>query len=429
MFRRIFSRDARGFEVPIALFAFNRPDVTRRMFEAIARARPNRLFLIADGPRTDRPGEAEACAEVRQIISAVNWTCDVATNFSPRNMGCGLRMSSGIDWVFKNVDEAILIEDDCVPTPQFFEFCRSMLERYRHDTRIGMISGTNCMSHRADFPGSYFFSRYPQIWGWATWRRSWAFYDHSMTKLEVAKEKRLIESVTEDESLARFWYSVFENVQSGRIDTWDYQLFFASFCNSWLNIIPSKNLVTNIGDGLHATHRKDDSEFTNLPLAKLALPWEQPEFLVRCKKHDEFYERHFHFFAGPARTSWRAISGLGHPEGPFPEYSMDSTIARWMDNRRAEIAVWSEHFAEYELTIYFRNPFCKKQVSVGEASFEIEQADIARKLCIRVPIKAESGWNNFQIAIDALTPDPAGNRQLGIMIEDVRIGPMQQKKA
>jgi hypothetical protein len=295
----IVSPIAGSFEVPVALFVFNRPEVTRQIFDVVARMRPCRLFLIADGPRTDRPGEAEACAEVRRIVTALDWPCEVATNFSPSNMGCGRRMSSGIDWVFKNVDDAVLIEDDCLPSPQFFDFCRAMLERYRHDMRIGTVAGTNCMTRHAHFPGSYFFSRCPHVWGWAAWRRSWALYDYGMAKLAAAREARLLEAVMGHHDLARFWYDIFDNVQSGRVDTWDYQLFFTSFCNSWLNIIPAANLVSNIGHGPDATHCREPSEFANLPLGELALPLQHPDFMVRCQKHDEFDERHFLGFAPP----------------------------------------------------------------------------------------------------------------------------------
>jgi hypothetical protein len=416
------SDGSQNVEVPVALFVFNRPDVTRRVFEAVKRARPRHLYLVADGPRSDRPGETEACAEVRRIITAVDWPCEVSINFSPKNMGCRLRMSSGIDWVFKNVDEAILIEDDCVPSPQFFDFCRCMLERYRRDTRIGMVSGTNCMSHRADFPGSYFFSRYPHIWGWATWRRSWVLYDQNMYKLEAAKNTRLIENITGDDSLARFWYSIFEKVRSGEIDTWDYQLFFTSFCNSWLNVIPSKNLVTNIGDGPHATHRKDDSEFTALATATMDSPFRDPAFFVRCKEHDEFYERHFHFFSGAPRTHWTSSSGFGHPEGPFPEFSLDTAV-QWIESRTARFSVWCEHFAEYDLSLYFRNPFCKNRISIAGATCDVDQAEIEKRISVSIPVKAKCGWNNFEITLDVLTKDNAGNRQLGILIEDVRLGP------
>ncbi len=295
--------DAQGFDVPVALFAFNRPGLTQRVFDAIAQMRPRRLFLVADGPRADRPGEAELCAEVRRIMTAVDWPCEVATNFSPHNLGCGRRMSSGIDWLFGEVEAAILLEDDCLPGPDFFEFSRAMLDRYAADTRIGVISGTNYTTRWARVPGSYFFSRYTHIWGWASWRRSWALYDFSLSKLEAARQAKLLETVLEHEALARFWYDIFDRVAERRIDTWDYQLCFAGFANSWLNIIPTANLISNIGVGADATHTTDENSFANMPIEPLPQPLTHPAFITRCGLNDELTERHAYGFTPPAPVS------------------------------------------------------------------------------------------------------------------------------
>lgn len=283
---------ANGFDAPIALFVFNRPEMTRQIFNSVAKMRPRRLFLIADGPRRDRPGEAELCAEVRRIVSAVDWPCEVERNLSAANLGCGARMSSGIDWVFKSVDAAILLEDDCLPSPDFFAFCGAMLERYRHNTRIGTITGSNLMTPYMHFPDSYHFSRYPCIWGWATWRRSWALYDFAMTKLAAAQEARIVESFLGDDRVARFWYDAFDGVKDGKVDTWDYQLCFASFSNSWLNIVPSANLISNIGFGPNATHTTSPSALANVPRGCLAAPFKGPDFIVPCQDFDRLLERH-----------------------------------------------------------------------------------------------------------------------------------------
>jgi hypothetical protein len=292
-----------SFEVPVALFGFNRPEVTRRVFASIAAMRPRRLFLIADGPRADRPQEEAACAEVRKIMTAVDWPCEVATNFSKHNLGCGRRMSSGINWLFDNVDAAILLEDDCLPGVSFFDFCRSMLERYANDTRIGVISGTNYTNRWAQLPPSYYFSRYTHVWGWATWRRSWALYDFDLTELGAARASRVLETVLEHEALARFWYEIFDRVKSGAVDTWDYQLCFTGFVNSWLNIIPSTNLISNIGIGPEATHTTSSNGFENLPIGTLQLPLQHPQFKIRCRLNDDLTERHAYGFLAEAHKA------------------------------------------------------------------------------------------------------------------------------
>jgi hypothetical protein len=293
--------------VPVAFFGFNRPAVTRQVFNAIAASRPRRLFVIADGPRSDHPEDEAACAEVRRIMTSVDWPCEVATNFSARNLGCGRRMSSGIDWVFSHVEAAILLEDDCLPGADFFEFSRAMLDRYANDTRIGMICGTNCTTRWARFPGSYFFSRYLHLWGWATWRRSWELYDFHMTKLAASREAKVLETVLGYEECAHFWYEVLDQVRAGVIDTWDYQVFFAGLTNSWLNIIPTANLVSNIGYGPGATHTINPNGLENLPIEPLRLPLEHPEFITRCRINDDLAERYAYGFVAPAARGPEAL--------------------------------------------------------------------------------------------------------------------------
>jgi len=282
---------AAAFDVPVAIFAFNRPKLTRRVFDAVAERRPKRLFLVADGPRPDRSEDNVPCEEVRKILMDVSWPCEVATNFSDRNLGCGRRISSGINWLFKHVDAAILIEDDCLPAPSFFDFCSTVLSRFANDSRIGLVSGSNFTWRHFQPSASYYFSRYTHIWGWATWRRSWAHYDFGLRSLSLAREHRLLEEVFDDPQLADFWYTIFEAVKSGRIDTWDYQLFYASVINSWLNVIPAVNLVTNIGIGPDATHTKSSTGIDSQAPGDLQFPLRHPDFMTRCRTADEITER------------------------------------------------------------------------------------------------------------------------------------------
>lgn len=251
---------------PIAFIIFNRPDTTERVFAEIAKARPTKLLVIGDGPRLTKEGEAEKVSAARAIIKRVDWDCEVLTNFSDVNLGCKKRVSSGIDWVFEQVDEAIILEDDCLPDPTFFRFCQEMLERYRHDQRIGMISGDNFQFGRRHGNDSYYFSKYVHIWGWATWRDRWTgSYDVSLKKwLRVRDEGRLADMVG-DAHEAAYWGKIFERVYLGEIDTWDYQWVFSNWIEGRLNILPAMNLVSNIGFGENATHTTGASKLANLP--------------------------------------------------------------------------------------------------------------------------------------------------------------------
>ncbi len=163
---------------PVALVVFNRPDVTRLVVEAVRQAKPPILLVVADGPR--RPDEVARCDEVRAIVlDAVDWECDVRTNFADANLGCRRRVSSGLDWVFDEVPEAIVLEDDCLPVPSFFTYCDALLDRYRDDERVMHIGGMQ-LSPTGRCSASYRFSRFTHVWGWATWRRAWQHYDVAM---------------------------------------------------------------------------------------------------------------------------------------------------------------------------------------------------------------------------------------------------------
>lgn len=182
---------------PVAFFIFNRPVLTEIVFEAIAKAKPKKLLVVADGPRFAE--EEEKCQKARAaVIDKINWECEVLTNFSDRNQGCKYRVSSGLDWVFSEVEEAIILEDDCLPAPSFFRFCETLLARYRDDERVMTISGDNFQLGNSRTEYSYYFSKYTHIWGWASWRRAWQHYDVDMKSWTDDKKLDIIYSVCED---------------------------------------------------------------------------------------------------------------------------------------------------------------------------------------------------------------------------------------
>jgi hypothetical protein len=256
---------------PIAFLIFNRPDLTEIVFQAIRRAKPRQLFVIADGPRnTD---EEKLCAESKAIIDQVDWDCEVIKNYSDVNLGCRDRVSSGIDWVFSQVEEAIILEDDCLPSDSFFDFCEAMLDCYRDDRRIMMISGDNFQVYREQLPAShtysYYYSKYVHVWGWATWRRAWEFYDVNMSSWSFFKDENLPQSLSSDPVEVLFWQDIFERVSAGEIDTWDYQWVYACFHQNSMSIMPTVNLISNIGFRPDATHTLGDSPWSNLPAEEL----------------------------------------------------------------------------------------------------------------------------------------------------------------
>jgi hypothetical protein len=258
---------------PVALFAFNRPELTARVFAAIRAARPSRLFLVCDGPRADRPGEAERCAEVRRILDAVDWPCAVERSFSDVNLGCRARLSSGIGWVFSRTEEAIFLEDDILPEATFFRYCDALLMRYREDDRVMMISGYSGLVP-GEAPGaSYWFSAHPRIWGWAAWRRSWQGYDVTMSGWPAFRKTSAWASRTRAEKES--WGAFFQMVKDGQVDTWDAQATLLAWRTGRLVVIPSTSMVTNIGFGADSTNTRSPA-FTGPAAAAMTFPLVHP---------------------------------------------------------------------------------------------------------------------------------------------------------
>jgi hypothetical protein len=245
-----------GCTTPVAFLVFNRPEPTARVFAAIRAARPTVLLVVADGPRPDRAGEAERVAAVRAIATAIDWPCDVRTQFADVNLGCKRRISSGLEWVFAEVERAIILEDDCLPSPAFFAFAETMLERYAGDRRVFSVTASN-FSGATEADGHY-FSNYATVWGWATWRDRWACYDVAPA-MPWADLRRL----WGHRPLAYLvWRRIFRDLTQGRIDTWDFQWVLTVWRERGLAVRPTVNLVRNIGFGADATHTHDGESAT-----------------------------------------------------------------------------------------------------------------------------------------------------------------------
>lgn len=267
-------------ETPVALIVFNRPEQTRRVFAAVADVCPSHLLVIADGPRSHRPGESESCAEVRRIVSMVDWPCKVDTNFAEANMGCRGRVISGLNWVFSLVEEAIILEDDCLPDQSFFQYCAELLERYRENRQIGLIGGFNYEgSFRYQY--SYYFSSLAPIWGWATWRRSWEQYDERMEGWPEARRSGLLERLFPNKEVVAYWERAFDRMYEGiGPNTWDYQWVYTSWSRNWLNILPATNLIQNIGFGQDATHTRKSDPLAHIRSDSMEFPLRHPPTIV-----------------------------------------------------------------------------------------------------------------------------------------------------
>jgi predicted O-linked N-acetylglucosamine transferase (SPINDLY family) len=278
---------------PVVLIIFNRTDTTQRVFDAIREVKPLKLLVISDAPRINREGEAEQCEATRAIINQVDWECEVLTNHSNINLGPRKRISSGLDWVFEQVEEAIVLEHDCLPGATFFRYCEELLEKYRDDERIMIISGNNLQFGRKRNQYSYYFSRYIHIWGWATWRRAWEKYDVSIPKWNELKDSSWLSDLLDNQQAVMYWSGIFDAIISG-YDTWDYSLVFSLWINEGLSISPQVNLVSNIGFGENAENCKNISSIlANMLVEELEFPLQHPAVISRHEEADDFTENHF----------------------------------------------------------------------------------------------------------------------------------------
>lgn len=292
---------------PVLVLAFNRPDTTTRVLQAVQAAQPARLYLAVDGPRSERPEDARRVRQVQELAAELAPHCDVRTLFRDRNLGCKLAVSQAITWFFSEVEAGIILEDDCVAHPSFFPYAAELLERFRDDERVAMISGDNFQQGRRRTDYSYYFSRYAHIWGWATWRRAWQLYDHSMACWPELRAGGWLMDILGEREAADYWTRVFDETHGERNTSWAYRWMFAAWRHSSLTILPQVNLVSNIGFGEQATHTvAHDASIAALRLEEMRFPLRHPSYVIRDARADAWSQANL--FSAPA-PRWRRLAG------------------------------------------------------------------------------------------------------------------------
>ncbi len=242
---------------PILIVAFNRPDKVQQVFNRVREVQPKQLFLSVDGARVHKAGEAEKVLEVQDIAKQVDWECEVQTLFRNENLGCRMGVSGGIDWFFEHVEQGIILEDDCVPDISFFYFCEELLERYKNETTIMQISGSNLIPHKfQQYDTSYVFSNFALIWGWATWRRAWQKRDVHLKYFSQFVAEQTIKNLVPDWAAQRYMVDKFNDTYLKINDSWAYAWFCNILFYNGLTILPTNNLIQNIGIDEAATHTK-----------------------------------------------------------------------------------------------------------------------------------------------------------------------------
>jgi len=296
----LLEESTRAMTPPILYLIFNRPDLMEQSFVPIREAQPAKLFIAADGPRADREGEAARCAEARRIVEKVDWPCEVKTLFREKNLGCRKAVSEAIAWFFENVEEGIILEDDCVADASFFPFCAELLQRYREDERIMAISGDNFQPDGFDCGYSYYFSKYPHCWGWATWRRAWAKYDDSMKGWPACSREKSFKRMFYSRQELAFWANQFNRVMDSK-SIWDYVWVYTCWSYGCLSILPAVNLVENVGFGENATHTHNDMSDKIREVRSIRFPLVHPKRIIVSKRLDKFTDEIM--FSGRKRFS------------------------------------------------------------------------------------------------------------------------------
>lgn len=259
-------------DTPILFLIFNRPDTSERVFDAIRKAKPTRLYVAADGPRGGNENDLLNCPKTRAVIN-VDWDCEVKLLFREENLGCKQAVSQAITWFFEHEEQGIILEDDCLPHPSFFPYCETLLEYYKDEEKVMLISGDNFQNGKVRGDASYYFSQYTHIWGWASWRRAWKHYDVNMDSYPRFIEENRISSVFPSQGAQKYWLKKLEKTYQKGVNTWDYQWMYAIWNQGGLTVLPNKNLISNIGFLTGGTHTNVmDKDMAELPVFEMGFP-------------------------------------------------------------------------------------------------------------------------------------------------------------
>lgn len=302
-----------SFAVPVLLIAFNRPDSTARVLEVLRELKPEKLYLACDGPRADRPVDAERCAAVRSLMAVapaglVDWPCRLHTLYRDTNLGCRSGVSSALDWFFQHEEEGIVLEDDILPDSSFFPYCAQLLQHFRHDMRIGSIAANNHQRMPPADGSSYYFSNYSHCWGWATWRRAWRYYDRDMNGWPAFDSGDWLEQLG-GKAFARRWRGWLEELAIGRIDTWDMIWQLSCWQQGFLTVIPEVELVENIGFGREATHTLDEQSPLG-PRGSIRFPLRHPSVIQPDRKRDLNTFKRIHVRSPLNELKRKALKGM-----------------------------------------------------------------------------------------------------------------------
>ena len=289
-----------NIDLSVLLIFFARPNTLSEVFKKVKEARPSRLFLACDGPRDNNPQDMERIEECKKIVSDIDWECEVYTNYSKENLGCGKGPANAISWAFRSTDKLVILEDDCVPDDTFFPYMKELLDFYENDSRIGLISGFNHFKHWDCNGDSYAFTKTGATLGWGTWKRVWENYDFYIKDIEDPYISNLLQNEVIHKRAGKNrvadWKRTAKETQIKKVNYWDYQFGFVKYSQSYLTIVPTGNLIYNIGVGAGSTHTENTKPVVWKPGRVLFMPTEPMVFPIKHPKYvicDRTYDENF----------------------------------------------------------------------------------------------------------------------------------------
>jgi hypothetical protein len=289
-----------SFQHPILLIIFNRHEFAAPMLQALRLAKPPKIYLAADGPRKTINGETELCHKTREsFIKGIDWKCEIITQYQNENLGCQEAVTSALKWFFSHELFGVILEDDCIPNQDFFMYIQKMYEKFNHDNRIGLISGTNILNSYPEASEDYFFSRYPSVWGWATWARVFQnYHSHQERWFFIQKNiKHFFKKFRTIIDMEIIYYKLF----SKKFNTWDYQVSLLLWTQNQLCVIPKYNLIQNIGFNKNSTHTMNAPKgFSNVAMTGKISPLlleKTVDYFVPNYNFDSLVEKKFHVYS------------------------------------------------------------------------------------------------------------------------------------
>ena len=293
------------FTVPLILIVFNRVEKTKQLIKILELLTPSNLYVVSDGPRLTHPDDQEKVEEIRELFNNIPWECDIKRIYSSKNLGLKDRVISGLNNVFLIEDKAIILEDDLQPSLDFFYFAAELLEKYKNSSNIFSVCGTNQFGTMpANNNESYFFSIFTNSWGWATWKDKWDLFNSDLSNYDILKANGFFKFVLKGKRSELYWKHVYNLVESGKINSWAYRWMMTSWLNNGVNVVPTKNLIRNVGVDNKATHTKSIRFYIKNPVFPIVFPLIHPKFPLINYNYDTLCENFIYSKSFLGRLKW-----------------------------------------------------------------------------------------------------------------------------